>query len=169
MLAPDAATPRRPDRYSGDVTRFRPARRTSKKSVSLVTTAASLLLCVACSGARSRGPEGGSAPDETASARAVSSAISAGSELKRLDLALHRFAQDRAGRLPITLDELTIERQTDGTTYLKRVPLDPWNKPYSYAVTDPRFGMYDLRSYGPDRQPGTDDDVVASSRPVPTH
>ena len=38
-----------------------------------------------------------------------------------------------------------------------QLPLDPWNSPYNYElVTEDQFVIF---SSGPDRQPGTDDDV----------
>jgi hypothetical protein len=90
-------------------------------------------------------------------------------ELGRLDDAVHRYAKDRAGRLPTTLSALSTERSLDGDLYLARVPTDPWGRPYVYAVLNPRIGLYDLRSYGPDTMPGTPDDVAAKSTPVSTH
>ena len=93
----------------------------------------------------------------------------ADAELGRLDDAIHRYAKDRAGRLPTTLGALSSERSLDGDLYLARVPTDPWGRPYAYAVINPRIGLYDLRSYGPDRMPGTPDDVAAAAAPVDTH
>jgi hypothetical protein len=87
--------------------------------------------------------------------------------LARIDLAIHRYAGDRAGRLPGSLDALVLEGPPSGGRYLTDVPSDPWGRPYSYAVTDPRAGAYDLRSYGPDSLPGTSDDVTGRNRPVP--
>jgi capsid protein len=62
---------------------------------------------------------------------------------------------------------LTTERNPEGDHYLTTVPTDAWGRPYSYAVESIRLGTYDLRSYGPDSLPGTDDDIVADSKPVP--
>ena len=90
-------------------------------------------------------------------------------ELGRLDDAIHRYAHDRAGRLPASLSALSTERSLDGDLYLARVPADPWGRAYVYAVLNPRIGLYDLRSYGPDSMPGTPDDVAAKAAPVPTH
>jgi len=93
----------------------------------------------------------------------------AGRDLTRLDGAIQRFAQSRAGRLPTSLRELTTEKSPDGIPYLRTVPTDPWGRPYGYAVLSVRQGSYDLRSYGPDRTAGTPDDVVARADPVRTH
>jgi general secretion pathway protein G len=90
-------------------------------------------------------------------------------DLHRLDEAIHRYAKDRAGRLPSGLEALSTERSLDGDLYLSRVPTDPWGRPYVYAVINPRVGLYDLRSYGADHTPGTPDDVAAAAAPVPTH
>jgi len=52
-------------------------------------------------------------------------------------------------------------RQYDAEGYLDELPLDPWDTPYSYECPgrhNPR--RYDLWSAGPDRQSGTDDDIV---------
>lgn len=87
-------------------------------------------------------------------------------EFTRLESAIHRYAADRAGRLPTSLGALVSEKSPDGDHYLKSLPNDPWGRPFSYAVVSPRFGAYDLRSYGPDTLPGTADDLVADERPV---
>jgi general secretion pathway protein G len=89
-------------------------------------------------------------------------------DLGRIDAALRRYAKDHAGRLPATLDDLAAERSPDSVPYLTRVPRDPWGSPYDYAVLSPQHGAYDLRSHGPDRLPGTGDDVVEATTPVPT-
>jgi general secretion pathway protein G len=99
--------------------------------------------------------------------RAAIPSTAAGADLGRIDTAVRRFARDHGGRLPSSLDALTSEVAAEGGAYLRRVPLDPWGRPFSYAVTAPRLGAYDLRSYGPDTLPGTDDDVVSQSGPVP--
>jgi hypothetical protein len=87
--------------------------------------------------------------------------------IARIDAAIHRYAGDRAGRLPVDLDALTREGPPGGGRYLYDLPLDPWGRPFAYAVTDPRVGAYDLRSYGPDTMPGTGDDVVGRRQTVP--
>jgi len=89
-------------------------------------------------------------------------------DLGRIDSALRRYAGDHAGRLPVSLDDLVAERAPDRAPYLTRLPVDPWGGRYDYAVLSAQHGAYDLRSHGPDRLPGTGDDVVAASGPVPT-
>lgn len=87
-------------------------------------------------------------------------------DLARIDRAVRLYADDRAGRLPRSLSDLVAEGPPEGGRYLASVPLDPWGRPYSYAVTDHRVGVFDLRSYGPDSLPGTEDDLVRGSKPV---
>lgn len=99
---------------------------------------------------------------------AASGGVSDG-EVARVERAIRRYAADRAGRLPVKLDDLTRELSPEGDRYLVRLPLDPWGRPYAYAVVSARLGAYDLRSYGPDNLPGTADDVVADAQPVPVH
>ncbi len=43
----------------------------------------------------------------------------------------------------------------------KPVPNDPWGQPYEYKVSG---DTYDLRSLGPDKQSGTDDDITATPK-----
>lgn len=90
-------------------------------------------------------------------------------EFTRIESAIRRFAGDRAGRLPVSLYELTAERSPDGDHYLTSIPTDAWGRPYSYGVVSARLGSYDLRSYGPDTLPDTADDIVADAKPVSIH
>lgn len=55
------------------------------------------------------------------------------------------------------------EDQARWTKYLESpVPTDPWGSPWGYrAESQNRDGEYDLWSYGPDKQDGTDDDINA--------
>jgi hypothetical protein len=128
-----------------------------------------LLLAVAlaapATGCRaSRGPSTPPAPTP----RSAPATPVARADVSRLDVAIHRYAADRAGRLPHRLTALAEERSPEGGAYVPKVPeTDPWGAPYAYAVLDARLGTYDLRSYGPDRLPGTEDDVVARADPVP--
>jgi general secretion pathway protein G len=122
-------------------------------------------LLAACAGGGGRGdvdlrPPPPPRPDYQAPAARV--------DLLRLDRAIRLYAEDRAGRLPSSLDDLARERPPGGRdAYLPEVPVDPWGRPYSYAVTSSRLGTFDLRSYGSDTLPGTGDDVVSDSRPIP--
>jgi general secretion pathway protein G len=44
--------------------------------------------------------------------------------------------------------------------YLKKDVTDPWSKPYNYKHPSDHSQDYDLWSFGPDGQSGTDDDVA---------
>jgi len=43
--------------------------------------------------------------------------------------------------------------------YLKKLPMDPWQKPYKYKTPGTHSKDYDLYSTGPDGQEGNDDDI----------
>jgi hypothetical protein len=89
-------------------------------------------------------------------------------DLTRIERAIRLYAEDRAGRLPSSLEALSRESAPgDPRPYLASLPRDPWERPYSYAVLSSRLGTYDLRSYGPDALPGTGDDVVGRAEAVP--
>ena len=46
------------------------------------------------------------------------------------------------------------------TQLLEEVPRDPWGTPYGYKSPGERSGKkYDLYSFGPDKQDGTEDDI----------
>ena len=66
------------------------------------------------------------------------------------------------------MDALIVEPTTDPAPrnwkgpYLKKneIPDDPWGKPYVYLCPGTHnTSGYDLYSYGPDGQDGTDDDI----------
>jgi len=80
-----------------------------------------------------------------------------------IPLALDLFEMD-TGSYPSSLDGL---RANPGGTdswhgpYLKKKPMDPWNKVYIYSSPgEHNQDGYDLSSCGKDGQPGTTDDVV---------
>ena len=85
----------------------------------------------------------------------------------RADRAIRRYAGDHAGRLPASLTALLNEPDLDGAPYLRDLPRDDWGRPLSYAALSFRFGVYELRSFGPDGAPATGDDLVAQPEPVP--
>jgi general secretion pathway protein G len=45
--------------------------------------------------------------------------------------------------------------------YLEKLtlPMDPWNNPFQYEVTDPANDKFRIWSNGPDQQPGSPDDI----------
>lgn len=128
-----------------------------------------LAACSSSSSGRRPPPDRPTGPSSDAGPEFVAPRASRRSsgEFAQLESAIRRFASDRAGRLPASLEELTTERSPDGDRYLSSIPMDVWGRPYSYAVVSARLGSYDLRSYGPDTLPDTADDVVADAKPVP--
>lgn len=83
----------------------------------------------------------------------------------QLSLALDLFEQD-VGRYPTTeegLNALVTDPGEPGWKgpYLKTgLKPDPWDTPYVYAGDTPEVGLYSILSAGPDRQVGTEDDVL---------
>ncbi len=81
-----------------------------------------------------------------------------------ISLALDLFEVDN-GRYPKSLDDL-INKSSDAVNwkgpYLKKgLPKDPWGSPYAYQFPGAHNpSMYDLFSPGPDKQNGTQDDIV---------
>jgi general secretion pathway protein G len=80
-------------------------------------------------------------------------------QIAELEKALDHFRLD-VGRYPSTeqgLEALVArpanEPKWDGPYLRKRVPLDPWGRPYVYRVPG-RSGDFDLISYARDGQPG---------------
>jgi len=87
-------------------------------------------------------------------------------DIASLEVALDAFEID-TGRYPTSSEgmEALLENPADlkGWTgpYIKRgVPKDPWGSKYVYVCPgDHNTSGYDLHSYGPDGQDGTDDDI----------
>lgn len=82
-----------------------------------------------------------------------------------LSLALDLFEQD-IGRYPTTdegLDALVVDPGIEGWKgpYLRTgLKPDPWGVPYEYSISYETPHLYELRSAGPDRQLGTEDDIL---------
>lgn len=55
-----------------------------------------------------------------------------------------------------SLDPLPRNYQNGG--YIRRLPEDPWGQPYQ-LLSPGEMGRVDVYSMGPDRQPGTEDDI----------
>jgi hypothetical protein len=66
--------------------------------------------------------------------------------------------------LPKSLDVLTNVSRRTGEPYVEAIPLDPWNRPYEYAVIESGRREFRVRSLGPDGRRDTDDDL---SSPAP--
>jgi general secretion pathway protein G len=48
--------------------------------------------------------------------------------------------------------------------YLEKstLPVDPWNNPYQYEIVDPATSKFRIYSLGPDRTPGSADDISSA-------
>jgi general secretion pathway protein G len=87
-------------------------------------------------------------------------------DIANLEVALDMFEVD-TGRYPTTdeglkiLDEEPADLPDWHGPYISRgIPTDPWGHPYIYRQPgDHNTDGYDLLSYGPDGQEGTDDDI----------
>jgi general secretion pathway protein G len=82
----------------------------------------------------------------------------AGADIATLEQALELFRLD-AGRLPTTEEGLGVLAATAGADgaahepFIRRLPNDPWNRPYQYVVPG-EHGAYDLYSMGTDGRIG---------------
>ena len=88
-------------------------------------------------------------------------------DLQSVDMQLKLY-QAQNGFLPTTEQGLQalVERPdsdpkpTQWRQLLPKIPLDPWQNPYNYENPGKHNqNSYDLYSSGPDRKPGTDDDI----------
>jgi len=80
-------------------------------------------------------------------------------QIALIEDALDQFRLD-TGRYPTTAEGLKALVENPGIEgwdgpYLKKVPLDPWNRPYHYQSPG-SHGEYDLWTYGRDNAPGGD-------------
>ena len=91
----------------------------------------------------------------------------AGTDISNMEVSLDAFEID-TGRYPTNNEGIKalIEEPSDAEgwkgPYLKRgVPKDPWGNEYSYKQPgqNNEYG-YDLYSSGPDKQEGTEDDII---------
>ena len=76
-----------------------------------------------------------------------------GDEKDLIDL----YKLDNGGKIPRSLDALTQKRKQFDWAFMDNIPDDPWGNPYEYRPegTD----SYRIISYGPDGNPGSDDDL----------
>ena len=88
-------------------------------------------------------------------------------DIQAIDMQLKLY-QSMNGFLPTTeqgLQALVVRPDTDPKPtqwrqFLPKIPLDPWQNPYIYENPGKHNpNSYDLYSAGPDRKPGTDDDI----------
>ncbi len=91
-----------------------------------------------------------------------SSITAAKMDIRNISEAVDLYRANNQGKLPESLDEL-VEPDENGNTYLKdmtQVPKDPWGNEYQLEEDPERKDGYIIRSYGPDREPETDDDIT---------
>ncbi|HHI67975.1 MAG TPA: type II secretion system protein GspG [Planctomycetes bacterium] len=91
-----------------------------------------------------------------------SSVTAAKMDIKNISEAVDLYRTNNHGKLPESLEEL-IEPDENGETYLKdmtQVPKDPWGNEYQLEEDPDRKGGYIIRSFGPDGEPETDDDIT---------
>jgi general secretion pathway protein G len=65
------------------------------------------------------------------------------------------------GKYPTTAEGLNVlANPPKGKAIMERVPKDPWGEEYIFVIPGQKnTSKFDVRSKGPDRQEGTDDDV----------
>jgi len=76
-----------------------------------------------------------------------------------------RIFSKECGRVPTEEESLIVLLSNPGIPgwagpYINLIKPDPWNEPYRYTVTN---GVAIVTSCGPDRRPGTTDDITATS------
>ncbi|MBX3358756.1 MAG: type II secretion system major pseudopilin GspG [Phycisphaeraceae bacterium] len=83
--------------------------------------------------------------------------------LKQFNLTFNRFPTDEEG-LVVLWDKSALSEEDQGSwrPYLdEATPKDPWGSEWGYKAVGEKGpeGMFDLWSYGPDKQDGTEDDI----------
>lgn len=83
-----------------------------------------------------------------------------------ISTALDMFEQD-TGRLPTSDEGLKALMGGEGIEgwkgpYLKALPTDPWGMEYQYTQDAENAASYTISSAGPDRKPGTEDDIKST-------
>lgn len=85
-------------------------------------------------------------------------------DISTIDSVLDQYKLD-TGQYPNTDEGLSALMSNVGNSdkwngpYLKSLPSDPWGNPYLYKYPGEHGGEYDVYSAGPDKQPGTQDDI----------
>jgi len=85
-------------------------------------------------------------------------------DISTIDSVLDQYKLD-TGQYPSTDDGLQALMTNVGNNdrwngpYLKSLPSDPWGNPYIYRYPGENGLEYDVYSAGPDKQPGTQDDI----------
>ncbi|HJZ85188.1 MAG TPA: type II secretion system protein GspG [Polyangia bacterium] len=80
-------------------------------------------------------------------------------EIRELKAAIQHWVVDNTGEsCPKTLQELYSQK------YVNKAPKDPWNQEFLYTCPSPTNtdDGFDISSKGPDKQPGTEDDIKSA-------
>ena len=84
--------------------------------------------------------------------------------MNNLNVPISTFRIDM-GRYPTEIEELVNSPSDDEDNkwsgpYLEKVPKDPWGSEYKINVPGDEDYEYDIVCFGPDKEEGTDDDIV---------
>ena len=79
-------------------------------------------------------------------------------EQYRLDNLVYPQSGDGLNALSIAPPSLAQPERYRRGGYIKRLPQDPWGRPYNYQVPGPNGSAFDVWSYGADGAPGGADD-----------
>lgn len=93
-------------------------------------------------------------------AKAKTEIASLSAALDSLEMDVGRFPSEDEGLMALIEKPAALgpEVQWDGP-YLRELLRDPWNNPYQYRYPGQWSPDFDLWSFGPDGQDGTDDDL----------
>lgn len=81
-------------------------------------------------------------------------------QISNLETVIDTFYLDN-DRLPRNLEELVTDPGglPNWKPYMRRLPKDPWGRPYQYKCPGTHNEDFDVFSMGPDGEPGTEDDL----------
>lgn len=79
-------------------------------------------------------------------------------QMANMGKAIDLYKLSNRGKVPRDLSELTQKDEKTGESLMESIPNDPWDNAYEYRAQGTR--KYTITSYGPDGQPGTDDDII---------
>jgi general secretion pathway protein G len=60
-------------------------------------------------------------------------------------------------QLPRSLEDLLQPSKKTNEAYIDKIPIDPWNNPYTYKITNEARREFEISSLGEDKQPSDDD------------
>ena len=80
-------------------------------------------------------------------------------QIKAVEQAVEQYYLDNS-RYPTTEEGLNALAAGE---YLKKAPKDPWKKDFSYTSPGADGSPFEIKSAGPDKQEGTEDDIKSGS------